>query len=319
MCKDLIEIASIEQAQELSLTSGRHFILGGGSNVAFIDDFIGSIITFTGKQLWLEETAATWRVTAEAGLNWHQLVNHLVVKGIGGLENLALIPGNCGAAPVQNIGAYGCEFSDFCERVDAVNLKTRKKVSFSRQECEFGYRNSLFKQAAFKDYLIVSITLSLPKKWQPNLHYSGLADLSTENRPADVMQRVIAIRQSKLPDPRQLPNAGSFFKNPIVTHQQRKLLQSNWPDLPYFTLKDDNEHVKLSAGWLIEKAGFKGKRRGHIGTYNKHALVIVNHGLADGAELLAFIREVHADVDRLFGVKLDNEVLLMGKEGLVAL
>lgn len=317
VCNNFYEVTHVHEISKLTFDLENYFILGGGSNVAFIDDFDGDIIAFKGNSCVITEHTDHWSVEADSGLVWHELVILLTEKGIGGLENLALIPGNCGAAAVQNIGAYGVEFKDVCSAVEVFDLHKKQKRFITKDACHFAYRNSIFKRGDARGLLITKIYLHIPKDWQPKLNYRGLESLSQCVTPKAVMDRIVALRESKLPNPEQLPNAGSFFKNPVVSEQQADLLKSQYPDMPCYTAAD--QKVKLSAGWLIEQAGFKGVEVDSIGTYKKHALVIVNYGNATGASLLHFVREIKEGVLRRFSVALENEVLLIGKYGIVNL
>ncbi|MCC2608235.1 UDP-N-acetylmuramate dehydrogenase [Planctobacterium marinum] len=316
-CNNLYEVENIQDLDSLDLDHQHYFVLGGGSNVAFVEDFDGDIVTFTNKQLSITENDDSWLIETGAGVVWHDLVLQVTQKGIGGLENLALIPGNCGAAAVQNIGAYGVEFSALCKGVQTVNIKTKEIKELTNPECCFGYRNSIFKSTAGSDLLVTKICLQLPKKWTAKLTYQGLDSLTTGATPLSVMNKVIEIRQSKLPDPAKLANAGSFFKNPVVTAEVACVLKERYPEMP--TYHQDKNGVKLSSGWLIEKAGFKGKKVDSIGTYEKHALVIVNYGQGSGQTLLRFVRDIKEQVRDLFSVTLENEVLLIGKNGVINL
>lgn len=316
-CKEFIQLRSAEEVKKSKFLSDNTFILGGGSNVGFVEDFEGQVVSFVGNRINIVEQSERWLVEVEAGANWHSLVTYLIDSGIPGLENLALIPGNCGAAPVQNIGAYGSEFSDFCHQVYATDLQTQEQHVFSNVECNFGYRNSMFKAFPNKGLLITKVVLDLSKHWQPKLGYKGLDNLHNTVSSKEIMERVIQIRRSKLPDPSTLPNAGSFFKNPVISKAKSIELHRKHSDMPSFsTPKGD---MKLSAGWLIEQAGFKGAKFGDIGTYDKHALVVVNHNRASGADLLNFVRAIRDAVYEKFGLELENEVLLMGKRGLITL
>lgn len=316
-CNNLYEVSSIDDFSALNINLNRCFILGGGSNVAFVEDYDGDIIAFKDDSIKITEQSESWLVEAGASLAWHDLVVDCVEKGMGGLENLALIPGTCGAAAVQNIGAYGVEFKDVCCAVETYDLQTGMQKRYKNNQCCFEYRNSLFKRANNKHLIITKIILRLEKQWHPVQNYKGLDDISGEVTPSALMQRVIELRQSKLPDPRKLPNAGSFFKNPIICRQQANILKERYPSMPVYEV--DEESCKLSSGWLIENAGFKGMQLGGIGTYEKHALVIVNHGSGNGSALLKFVREIKDGVSSLFSVELENEVLLIGKQGHIKL
>jgi len=317
-CQRYIAVSSVAELTSLDVNLDYFFILGGGSNVAFIDNFDGDVLSFVDKSLLIKKTGDYWQINAGAGLCWHALVQTLINKGIGGLENLALIPGSCGAAPVQNIGAYGAEFADFCHRVQVFDLRSKTIKWVNKAECEFAYRDSVFKKASAQFWLVTQIEMRLPTQWQPRLNYKDLQELESDTlNPKLVMDKVISIRESKLPNPAELSNAGSFFKNPVVPTSVTQQLQRQWPDIPVFQV--NNEEDKLSAGWLIEKAGYKGKRVGNIGTYDRHALVVVNHGDGSGPELHAFVKHIQRRVNQVFGVQLENEVLLIGKQGPVML
>lgn len=317
MCPNLIAIDEHSELNSLSFDSECFFILGAGTNVAFLEDYAGDIITFTGKSVQFFENTHSWTIRVGAGMSWHALVEMAVDKGIGGLENLALIPGFCGAAAVQNIGAYGVEFSSVCKQVKAYDLKARNIKIFSNGECEFGYRNSLFKSEDNRSLLIIELDIELTKNWQPIMSYKGLSNLAKPLSPKQIFDRVVNIRQQKLPDPEKLPNAGSFFKNPVVDKEKAKHLKSVWQDIPCYVTAENK--MKISAGWLIERVGFKGVTVGQIGTFQNHALVVINHGDGTGPELLEFVRTIYDKVFQVFGIKLENEVLLMGEIGQIEL
>lgn len=317
-CKNLITISSQQELLDLSFNHDCFFILGAGTNVAFLEDFGGDVICFTGNAVHWVEHDNSWIIKAGAGKNWHDLVAYTVAKGIGGLENLALIPGSCGAAAVQNIGAYGVEFSTVCKEVKGFDLISKQERTLTNKECHFGYRDSVFKSDTKKSFLINEITLELPKNWLPVTSYQGLNGDGDLLDPLTIMQKVVKLRQSKLPDPSVLPNAGSFFKNPVVNSEIAGELRLRWPKMPMHQLP--NEYLyKLSAGWLMENAGLKGLVMKHLGTYEKHALVIVNHGGANGEELLELIAAITTKVYEQFSLKLENEVALVGKAGQVNL
>ncbi|BDX05097.1 UDP-N-acetylmuramate dehydrogenase [Planctobacterium marinum] len=316
-CNNLYTVRSIEEFSHLNLDLDRCLILGGGSNVAFVEDYDGDILTYQDESVKIIDQPGYWLVEAGAGLVWHDLVVRCVKRGIGGLENLALIPGSCGAAAVQNIGAYGVEFKDVCYAVESYDVKTGAQKRYQNHECRFDYRNSLFKQSQNRHLLITRIILRLDKNWCPVQKYNGLEDINGELTPLTLMQRVIELRQSKLPDPNILPNAGSFFKNPIVSRQQANGLKQQYPSMPVYEI--DEHYSKLSSGWLIENAGLKGKQMDGIGTYEKHALVIINYGSGSGRALLRLVHEIRDRVYSLFSVKLENEVLLIGKQGVIKL
>ncbi|MBQ8706876.1 MAG: UDP-N-acetylmuramate dehydrogenase [Succinivibrionaceae bacterium] len=298
---------------------GPRALLGSGSDVLFSSDFRGTVGRVILKGLEISSDDSWHRIRVSAGEIWHDLVERLTVEeGIAGLENLALIPGTCGAAPVQNIGAYGCEFAEFCEYVEAVNAQG-ETVRISQNECGFGYRSSNFK-TKWKDLLVITaIGLKISRAWQPRLDYGQLKELKNESAPAaeDVMRRVMEIRRSKIPDPSQLPNAGSFFKNPLVSPGAYHALRSRYSSMPAYPQADGK--YKLSAGWLIDMAGMKGYRLGDAGVYENHALILVNHGGARPEDLLQTALDVIDAVESRFGIRLQPEVRIYGETGEIAI
>ncbi|MDT8429504.1 MAG: UDP-N-acetylmuramate dehydrogenase [Pseudomonadales bacterium] len=293
-------------------------VLGGGSNVLFAEDYPGLVIhlAMQGVSL-LEETGEQVLVNAKAGENWHEFVKRCLLEGWYGLENLALIPGSVGAAPVQNIGAYGVEIEQFIESVEVFMPETGKSVAIPRQACQFAYRSSRFRQPANRDQIIVSVTFRLHRIARTVITYASLADylaaqVEPEQRsnPAAVFAAVCAIRQARLPEPSVLGNAGSFFKNPVVNTQVRDRLLQEYPHMPWYP-EQDPAQSKLSAAWLIEQTGWKGKRLGQAGVYAGQALVLVNHGQASGQEMLALARRIRAEVSDKFGIGLQTEVRIL--------
>ena len=294
-------------------------MLGSGSNIVFINDYPGVIL----KPRWskieiIDETNQHLIVRVGAGHNWHRLVQWHLQKGLSGLENMALIPGSVGAAPIQNIGAYGVEFSSCCQAVEVFDLKTGNKKALSATECKFQYRHSLFKTPAATHWLITHIILKLNKKLQPTLTYPGLQsrlNVTTKKgsfNATDIAAAVCHIRQQKLPDPNVIGNVGSFFKNPIISNQAAELLLEKHPKLPYWPINNTSNHVKISAAWLIEKAGWKGKRDGDIGIYPKHALVLINYGNASGKDLWTFAQRLQTSVAGQFNINLEIEPRIIG-------
>jgi UDP-N-acetylmuramate dehydrogenase len=290
-------------------------VLGGGSNLLFTGDFDGLVIKVEALGLReLGEVGDAWHLEVGAGENWHASVERLLAMGRPGLENLALIPGNCGAAPVQNIGAYGLELAQRFDSLTAWDFASQRVVHMTAAECAFGYRDSLFKQALAGRRLILSVRLALPKQWQP---VEGYADLTRELKERNLTQpdaraifdAVVAIRRRKLPDPTVIGNAGSFFKNPVVSSEAHQALSARYPSLVAYP--QPGGRVKLAAGWLIEAVGLKGATRGRAGVYEKQALVLVNHGGATGAEILAMAREVQDKVAEAFGVWLEPEPVII--------
>lgn len=293
------------------LSGQRIIILGGGSNVVFTKDTDATVlhIRIPGRELIGSDDDYNF-VRAGAGEKWHDFVRWTLEMGLPGLENLSLIPGTVGAAPVQNIGAYGIEV---CERfmvLEAVDLKSGALVSFDFKDCHFNYRDSLFKQEAAGRFVITSVTFRLPKRWTALTRYADVSrELSARGiidpKPLDVSDAIIAIRQKKLPDPEQLGNVGSFFKNPVTDAENFSNLLQMYPDLPGFRQLDGR--VKLAAGWLIEQAGWKGRNLGPVGMYDNQALVMVNRGGARGEDVLALSQAVQKDVADRFGVQLEIE------------
>lgn len=288
-------------------------ILGGGSNILITRDLDGLVIKNEIKGISIiGEDDRYARIRVCGGENWHEFVKWAVAKGWGGIENLSLIPGTLGAAPIQNIGAYGVEIKDVLQVVEALDRTTGSIVHFQNAECRFGYRHSLFKEPAQRDrYFILSATLQLDKQPQVNTRYADverkLQELKIEHpNIRDVHRAVIEIRQKKLPDPARLGNAGSFFKNPVLTEEQYRQLQSVKPDAPHYPFT--HTFVKVPAGWLIDQAGWKGKQMGRVGCYEKQALVLVNLGGASGAEIWDFAQKVREDVQEKFGILLEPEI-----------
>lgn len=312
----LVEFDSVEDLSQILTHPPFHVlprqILGGGSNVLFLRDYPGVVLVncIRGIRIEREDPDHVW-IKAGAGETWNDLVNFTVDRGWGGLENLALIPGSVGAAPMQNIGAYGMEIKDVFEELEALEISTQKTSNFSAGQCAFGYRESYFKHAGKDRYVILSVTLRLAKKPVLNTSYGAIAD---ELRKAgisspgvrDVRDAVIRIRTSKLPDPKKLGNAGSFFKNPVVDLSLAEKLRKTYPGIVTYPV--DDQRVKLAAGWLIEQCGWKGKSVGEAGVHEQQALVLVNRGTAKGEDLLRLSEQVQQSVLGKFGVLLEREV-----------
>lgn len=290
----------------------KYLILGGGSNVLFLDNFDGNVIKNEIKGIdIIDENNSEVLVESGGGENWHSFVLHSLEKGWGGLENLSLIPGTVGAAPMQNIGAYGVEIKDVFHSLDAFNLKTGKTETFNLEECEFDYRSSVFKTRAKGNYFITKVRFTLNKYPVLNLEYGMIKDILeksgiSEPTIRDVSNAVISIRQSKLPDPRLLGNAGSFFKNPVINKTLFKKLKSEYDDIPGYEI--DSETIKVPAAWFIEKSGWKGKRIGNTGSHSKQALVIVNYGEASGKEIFELSTRIQDHIKEQFGIELQREV-----------
>ena len=290
-------------------------ILGGGSNVVLTGDFDGAVwlVRLAGRRL-LREDAAAFYIEAAAGENWHDFVAWTLEQGYAGLENLALIPGTVGAAPIQNIGAYGIEMAEHFDRLRAFDLKSGTICEFDLADCAFGYRDSIFKRDARGRYLILSVTFRLPKQWQPRAGYAdvarALAERGIEQPSAqNIFDAVVEVRRAKLPDPLQTGNAGSFFKNPVVDVAQFDALARREPGLVSYRQADGR--VKLAAGWLIEQTGWKGRELGGAAVHDRQALVLINRGGADGRQVLALAEAIRASVQARFGVELEAEPVVV--------
>ncbi|GLZ17992.1 UDP-N-acetylenolpyruvoylglucosamine reductase [Burkholderia plantarii] len=288
-------------------------VLGGGSNVVFTGDVDALVLIndVRGRAL-VGEDGEAWYVEAGGGENWHAFVDWTLAAGMPGLENLALIPGTVGAAPIQNIGAYGIEMRERFAALKAVELASGELVQFDAAACAFGYRDSVFKREARERFAIVSVTFRLPKRWEPRTNYADVAREFAAGgiepaaaTPRDVFDAVVAIRRAKLPDPRVLGNAGSFFKNPVIDAAQCAALREREPELVAYPQPDGR--VKLAAGWLIDRCGWKGRALGAAAVHDRQALVLVNRGGATGADVLALARAIEADVEARFGVRLEAE------------
>lgn len=313
----LLHVLEHKPVQKAIAQSGRPpMILGGGSNVLFVDNPKVPVLAnrIMGREL-LDEGSRYATVRIGAGEVWHDVVQWTVSKGWGGLENLSLIPGRTGAAPMQNIGAYGVELEQTFQELEAMDLQDGRLHRFDREACRFGYRESVFKHEHKGRFAILSVTLRLDKLAEPKLSYGAIRETLEEMgiaEPgiAEVSDAVIRIRRSKLPDPAELGNAGSFFKNPELDAEAFAALEAAHPDMPRYPLADGR--VKVPAGWLIEKAGFKGQRIGQTGCHARQALVIVNYGQASGSEIWRHAQNVQRRVEELFGVRLHPEVNAIG-------
>jgi UDP-N-acetylmuramate dehydrogenase len=312
---ELRELLSQPQVQ-----AADKLILGGGSNLLFTQDFAGVVLKneIRGLEIIAEDAAThSALLRAGAGESWHGLVEYSLDQNLSGIENLSLIPGTVGAAPLQNIGAYGAELRDTFERLEAVEISTGKVREFTAAECGFGYRESVFKHALKNQFVVTAVVLRLPREAQPNVRYGAIQDTLTElgvsgpPTPREVSQAVVHIRRSKLPDPARIGNAGSFFKNPELPQARYDELKAQYPELPGYPVAGG---VKVPAAWLIEQAGWKGIRRGTGGTHGVHdrqALVLVHLGGASGGELRALAFDIIASVREKFGVELHPEVNIL--------
>lgn len=313
LAKIFCKPSSIEELRQClsDFPEEKKLIIGGGCNIFFTKDFDGLVIYPNIKGLREisdeEEEDEDIFIEVNASENWDEFVEYCVERGFSGLENLSYIPGTVGAAPIQNIGAYGAEVKDVIREVVAVDMETGETVSFSNTECEFAYRDSIFKRT--NKYLVISVVFHLkrtfvyiPKYFDLNKELEEIAEPSIR----DVRDAVIRVRQRKLPDEKELPNAGSFFKNPYISKEQADSISTEYADLPAYLQKDGL--IKTSAAFLIDRAGYKGKRVGDIGTYPNQPLIIVNYGSSDGNDIVHFMQEVQHAVKNKFGIELEPEV-----------
>lgn len=317
-CTHIIRVDSIDMLVQtcliVSSSSAPMLILGGGSNLVFLEDFIGTVVQIATKGIKVVEDDTHYLLDVQAGESWHGLVEFCLKKNMPGLENMALIPGTVGAAPVQNIGAYGVELSDVCDWVEYLDLNTQKIVRLKANECEFAYRESVFKSRLRNTAVITRVGFRLAKKWHPNLSYGPLQSFDDATViPKQIFDSVCQIRREKLPDPDVLGNVGSFFKNPLVDVLKYQQLALKFPNIVGYAQADGT--VKLAAGWLIEQAGLKGYTTGRAGVHEKQALVLVNLGGATGADICTLAKYVIEQVALKFDVILEAEPRIIGKHG----
>lgn len=313
MASQFIEVFSEEELREVLQTYPEIFVLGGGSNMLLTQDMTIPVVKISLRGITIEkqDDDFVW-ITAQAGENWHQFVTYCISQGYGGVENLSLIPGNVGTTPVQNIGAYGVEIKDVLYSCRAMSIADQHLRDFSAEECQFGYRESVFKKALKGQYVITSVTFKLTKRHHVLRTSYGAIGQYLANKGIEqptiqsISEAVIAIRQSKLPDPKVLGNSGSFFKNPIIDTATFNRLKEKYATMPQYPVSDSE--VKVPAGWLIEACGLKGYRQGDAGVHKEQALVLVNYGTASGKEILALARYVQQQVLETFGISLEMEV-----------
>lgn len=305
----------VDVKSDATLAAMPRLVLGGGSNILLTKDFPGMVLhmEIKGIEIVGEDEDATY-VRAAAGENWHQFVQWTLQHNLGGLENLSLIPGSVGAAPIQNIGAYGIEIKDRFHTLTLFDFETGEQTTLDKADCLFGYRDSVFKHRLRDRAVVLDVTFALPKKWQAAIRYADVtqeltARKITEPTAQDIGAAVIAIRTRKLPDPAVIGNAGSFFKNPVVTPSQRDALLATYPQLVNYAQPDGS--VKLAAGWLIDQCGWKGKSAGAAGVYENQALVLVNRGGASGADIAQLAAAIQADVAQRFDVQLEPEPIFL--------
>jgi len=310
-----VAIHSVEELKTILQEnhSSKKFILGGGSNMLLTKNIDALVIhiDIKGKKVIREDDDFVW-IECSAGENWHEFVLYTIAHDFGGLENMSLIPGNVGTTPVQNIGAYGTEIKDTFVSCDAIKIETGNSRTFTNEECKFGYRESVFKNEVKDQYIITSVVFRLTKtNHKINTSYGDIQSELAKNaivNPTlkDVSNAVIAIRKSKLPDPKELGNSGSFFKNPIISKQEFEKIHAKFPEMKFYEVSETE--VKVPAGWLIEQAGFKGKRFGDAGIHKNQALVLVNYGNATGQEILAVSKNVQETIFSIFGIWIEAEV-----------
>jgi UDP-N-acetylmuramate dehydrogenase len=313
--KEFVAVHSVADLKEVleENSAKEKFILGGGSNMLLTKNVDALVIhiDLKGKKVVKEDDDFVW-VEGQAGENWHEFVLWNIDNNFGGLENMSLIPGNVGTTPVQNIGAYGAEIKDTFVSCDAMHIATREMKTFSSQECNFGYRESIFKHEVKDQYVITSVIFKLTKKnHKINISYGDITkelekNNITEPTIKDVSNAVIAIRRSKLPDPKELGNSGSFFKNPVITKEHFEQIHPQFPDMKYYVVSPTE--VKVPAGWLIEQAGFKGIRVGDAGVHKNQALVLVNYGNATGAEIVNLSKEIQKTIFEKYTISIEAEV-----------
>lgn len=303
---ELISVLKKKDAEDL-------FILGGGSNMLLTQNIDATVIhiDIKGTEV-VRETEEFVYVKSYAGENWHEFVLYTLENNWGGLENLSLIPGNVGTSPIQNIGAYGVELKDHFVSCDALDIQTLEVINFTAEECEFDYRNSIFKNKVKGKYIITNVVFKLTKANHKLLTSYGaineaLVEMGVDKVGIrDISNAVIKIRQQKLPDPKELGNSGSFFKNPVITNKEFEVLKEQFPEIPNYKVGEDS--IKIPAGWLIDKAGLKGYREGNTGVHKNQALVLVNYGKATGDEVLKLSRKVQAEILTKFNITLEPEV-----------
>ena len=311
-----VEVSDLEELKEVLkdpfLENKRKLFLGGGSNILLLNDFDGVVIkiSFKGKEI-IQDTEDYAVVKAGAGEIWHEFVLYCIDQNLSGIENMSLIPGTVGAAPMQNIGAYGAEVKDTFVELEALNLKTLQVESFDASRCAFGYRESFFKHEGKGKYVILNVSFRLSKNPEINVSYGAIQQTLTEmgiENPTikDVSEAVIRIRKSKLPDPAEIGNSGSFFKNPEIPKVQYLQLKEDFPAIPGYVVSE--EVIKVPAGWLIEQAGWKGKRFGDVGVHDKQALVLVNFGKGKGQQIADLAKEIQESVKQKYGIVISPEV-----------
>lgn len=318
LAKHFVSVSNLDELKNILLLKGYpdKLILGGGSNILLTKNQKALVIHVNLKGITIiSEDENSVIVKANAGENWHEFVLWCLDHDFGGIENLSLIPGNVGTAPIQNIGAYGVELKDSFISCEGLSLESNTIKSFSKANCNFGYRNSIFKQHEKGKYIITNVTFKLSKKTHKlNINYGSIAsqlELMQITSPTiqEISKAIIAIRESKLPNPKEIGNSGSFFKNPIISKAHYVTLLENFPEIPSYTISDNE--IKIPAGWLIEKSGFKGKRFGDYGVHKNQALVLVNYGNSKGSDILNLSKLIQKTIKRLFGISIEAEVNIL--------
>lgn len=309
--KRFVTVNSLKELKNIIAAEKNIFLISGGSNMLLTNDIDKLVIHLDFKGIIVNDTEEdAVFVTGEAGENWHDFVLWCISQDYGGLENLSLIPGNVGTSPIQNIGAYGVEIKDTFQQLEALEIETGKTRIFNKEECNFGYRNSVFKNDLKGKYIITSVTFKLTKKkHQFNISYGAIKDsLKDVENPSlkEISDAIIAIRESKLPDPKEIGNSGSFFKNPVINSESFEILQQKYPNVPHYIVSENS--IKVPAGWLIEQCGFKGQRFGDAGVHKNQALVLVNYDNATGKEIYSLAKKIQQKVKDTFGISLEIEV-----------
>jgi UDP-N-acetylmuramate dehydrogenase len=309
--KRFVAVNSLKELKDIIATEKDIFLLSGGSNVLLTSNIDKLVVHLNLKGIIVNDTEKdVVYITAESGENWHKFVVWCISQNYGGLENLSLIPGNVGTAPIQNIGAYGVEIKNTFHQLEALEIETGKLKTFTNKECNFGYRNSIFKNELKGKYIITNVTFKLTKNnHKINTSYGAIKSLLHNNdNPTlkEISDIVVAIRKSKLPNPEKIGNGGSFFKNPVITNKSFKLLQQNYPKIPHYIVSETE--IKIPAGWLIEQCGFKGERFGDAGVHTKQALVLVNYNNASGMEIYNLAKKIQQKVKATFAIDLAIEV-----------
>lgn len=320
-CRALVTLNSLADLPQLPALVRQYPLvlpLGGGSNMLFCEPFDGLVLLNRLKGIKVTQDEQSYLLEVGAGEGWTEFVDWTLAQGMGGLENLSLIPGTVGAAPIQNIGAYGLELKDRCQYVDYLDLQSGECHRLAADACQFGYRDSIFKGQLQGKVLITAVGLRLNKKWTPVLDYAPLSQLTYDGvTPRQVSELVKKVRRAKLPDPSQLGNAGSFYKNPTITKTSFEALKKVYADLPGYEVSPGQ--IKVPAAWFIDRAGWKGKRLGDAGVHEHQALVLVNHGRARAVDIVELARQIRDDVENKFGVCLSPEIRVIGASGEIPL